>query len=134
MRLSDGEMTHRDRRELNEHLKNCERCRMEVLRLQAAEGDGTPIEAPPVDTALAGIRQWVARRREQDPEARVVKERVAEEITGYLGAQGARRVLEPVTDNAKLLPSVEPVLAIFLGCRAATDLIQHILDVAIVRI
>jgi len=42
--------------------------------------------------------------------------------------------LEPVTDGAKLLPAIDPVLEIFLGARAATRLIQRIVDVAIVEI
>jgi hypothetical protein len=87
-----------------------------------------------LDATLAGIRRWTERRQQEDPDARIVKGRVAEEISGYLGTGATGRILEPVTESTKLFPAVEPVLAIFLGCRAAGRLIQRVIDTAIVRI
>jgi hypothetical protein len=83
---------------------------------------------------LSGIREWAARRNDEDPDAQMVKGRVAAELAAYLGTDGATKALQPVTDNQKLLPALESVLAIFLGCRAAARLIQRIIDRAIVRI
>jgi hypothetical protein len=89
---------------------------------------------PPVDGALTRIRSWAQQRDREDPDGHVVKARVGEEIAGYLGPNGANRVLEPVTERSELFPAVEPVLAIFLGYRAAARLIRHVIDRAIVRI
>ena len=83
---------------------------------------------------LAGIRRWSEVRRQEDPDSKVVKGRVAEALAGFLGPEAAGRLVEPVTERSKLFPAVEPVLAIFLGCRAAARLVQHVVDRAIVRI
>jgi anti-sigma factor RsiW len=89
---------------------------------------------PSLQATLAGIRRWNERLRNVDPGAELVKGRVAEAIAGYLGQDGAQQVLKPVTERSKLFPAVEPVLSIFLGRRAATRLIRHVIEAAIVRI
>jgi len=96
------------------------------------DGEGT--DQPSLEATLVGIRRWHERRDQEDPDARMVKSRVASEIADYVGPAAADRILEPVTERAKLFPAVEPVLAIFLGCRAAGRLIQRVIESAIVRI
>jgi hypothetical protein len=64
----------------------------------------------------------------------MVKGRVATAIGGYLGPEAACRILAPVTERAMLFPAVEPVLAIFLGSRAASRLLDRVIETAIVRI
>ena len=86
------------------------------------------------DDILSAIRRWSERRQQEDPGDVIVKRRVADEIGGYLGPSATGRILEQVTDRGKLFPAIEPVLAIFLGSRAATCLIQRVIDTAIVRI
>ena len=96
------------------------------------EGDGKG--APSLQATMAGIRKWHERRIQADPDGAVVKGHVAKEISRYLGSAAADRILEPVTEHSKLFPAVEPVLAIFLGCRAAGRLVHHIIESRIVRI
>jgi|KBSMisStaDraftv2_1062788.scaffolds.fasta_scaffold589350_2 hypothetical protein len=96
------------------------------------EGEGKdPVS---VEATLVRIRRWHKRRAQEDPDATVVKGRVAQKIEAYLGPAATDRILQPVNEHAKLVPAVEPVLTIFLGCRAAGRLIDHIIDSAIVRI
>ena len=99
---------------------------------RGVEGDGEG--APSLQATLMRIHRWHERRVQADPDAAVVKGHVAQEISGYLGSAAADRILEPVTEHSKLFPAVEPVLAIFLGCRAAGRLIHHIVESRIVRI
>jgi hypothetical protein len=42
--------------------------------------------------------------------------------------------LNSVSGGQDLLPKIEPILKVFLGCRAASRLLSHIVDRAIVRI
>jgi hypothetical protein len=91
-------------------------------------------KVPSLEATLAGIRRWTERRQQDDPDARVVKGRIAAEIAGYLGPDATGQILQPVTESARLFPAIEPVLSIFLGCRAAKRLIQRVIDTAIVRI
>jgi hypothetical protein len=96
--------------------------------------DGEGKDPVSLEATLAGIRRWHKRRAQEDPDAAVIKGRVAQEIKGYLGPAATDRILQPVTEQSKLFPAVEPVLTIFLGCRAAGRLINHIIESAIVRI
>jgi len=63
-----------------------------------------------------------------------VKGRVASEIAPYLGSMATQSVLQPITDTSQNLhSSIEPVLALFLGGRAASRLIRHVEDAALIR-
>lgn len=80
-----------------------------------------------------GIRNWEARRS-ADGWGAAVKDRTAREIGPFLGNNGARMLLRPVSDNGcNLLSTIEPVLADFLGNRAASELVSRVVEVAIVR-
>jgi len=97
-------------------------------RSQSAASD-----APALEAVLAHIREWAANRQEADPHGLLVRGRVAMEIGSYLGEAGAQRVLEALEGGEKLIPTLESVLSIFLGCRAASKLTQRIVDTAIMR-
>jgi hypothetical protein len=61
--------------------------------------------------------------------------RVAATIAPYLGARAAAVILLPVSETGEnLLTAIEPVLALFLGARAASRLVTSVVDGAIVRI
>jgi hypothetical protein len=89
---------------------------------------------PSVELMLEGLRRWTEKRQQEDPDASVVKGRVAAEIEGYIGPYATGRILATVKDRSKLFPTLEPVLSIFLGCKAAGRLIERVIDAAIVRI
>jgi hypothetical protein len=82
---------------------------------------------------LAGMRTWWERQT-GNPHANCQrKQRVAREISPYLGAAGAQQILARVTpEGENLIPNVEPVLAAFLGRRAAQCVVDHV--IAIVRV
>jgi hypothetical protein len=116
-------------RKVEKHLAKCEDCRRWAahLRLHAAPVEKWQVR--PVEEVLSGIRRWAADRS-AEPDG--VKMRVAAEIGRYLGPRAADRILEKVPDQ-HLLSSIEPVLADFLGRRAAQHLVEHVVDRAIVR-
>lgn len=85
------------------------RIRSEIRAFQASRSDG----------------QWNAE----------MQSRVAQKIGVFLGKNGARMLLRPVADDGgNLLSTIEPVLAEFLGQRAASELVSHVIDTSIVDI
>jgi hypothetical protein len=53
------------------------------------------------------------------------------EIAPFLGERAASRLLRSVSENGQdLLSAIEPVLANFLGDKAAGELVGHLLDTA----
>lgn len=103
--------------------------------------EATPLAAArggqPGEDVLARIRlaidNWTAEpaaQRTGEP----LKQRVAHEIAPYLGAQASRRIVTGVADSCEdLLSTVEPVLALFLGGRAAARLVDHLVEAVLVR-
>lgn len=82
---------------------------------------------------LQGIRAWEATLSDARYH-QMVKQRATREIGQYLGEQAAQRLVQPVAQDGKnLLSTIEPVLAEFLGSRAAFRLVSHVVDAAIVR-
>jgi hypothetical protein len=80
------------------------------------------------------MQRWEDTARESGRTGEPVKRRVATEIAPYLGPLATHAVLQPVTDSSEnLLSSMEPVLALFLGGRAASRLVSHVVDVALIR-
>jgi hypothetical protein len=60
---------------------------------------------------------------------------VAEGVRPYLGTRATDTLSSGgPEDGRRLLADVEPVLALFLGRRAAGELVSHVLDRAFVRI
>ena len=58
--------------------------------------------------------------------------KVAAELAPFLGQQAAGRLLRSVSGkNDDLLRVIEPVLANFLGERAAAELVSHLLETAV---
>jgi hypothetical protein len=117
------------------HLNQCDNCRLEFHRLQYALG--SPAELPSVDSMLsrmrAAIEQWENKTVESGT-GEQVKRRVATEIAPFLGPEATETILGTVTENAdNLLSNIEPVLGLFLGARAASRLVGHVVDAALIR-
>jgi anti-sigma factor RsiW len=135
IRYADGELPAARSGTVSAHLERCQECRLEVYRLriatQAAAASAVPASSgpePALEKVLAGIRAWDAAAHTPGRPA-ALRRRVADEVAPYLGPQGAETVLASVSDgNADLLSNIEPVLALFLGCRAAASLVDHIVD------
>ncbi len=84
---------------------------------------------------VAKMRAWEAARGGPDKMSEEVQGRVAQALQAYLGPKGTRDVLHRVSrDGSDLLSVIEPVLGLFLGRKAASELVTHIVDRAIVRI
>jgi hypothetical protein len=80
-------------------------------------------------STLAAIQQW-----HRGSDCKMVKVRVAAEVGPYLGSKATRNVLEDVSpEGGNLFSKVEPVLALFVGVKAAERLVTHIVDVSITR-
>lgn len=118
------------------HLDRCVGCRLEYHRLQYAVG--APSEQA-LDLGLlaqmkTAMRQFESSACETGRTSDPLKLKVASLIAPYLGGQATQSVLQPVTDGGEnLLSSVEPVLALFLGRRAAARLVSSVVDQALVR-
>jgi anti-sigma factor RsiW len=131
LRFADGDLTGTESRSFERHLEKCEQCLQEVRRLQESTLPGPSTTLPAADV-LAEIREWAA----QHPPAKDagIKHRMATEIGPYLGEAGSAAVLGRATgDGQNLLPAVEDVLADFLGRRAVGQLVNRIVEHAIVR-
>ena len=81
---------------------------------------------------MSEIRSFQAARSDAQWHTEM-KSRVALEIGRFLGSNGARILLQPVAENGgNLLSTIEPVLAEFLGPRAASELVSRVVDTSIV--
>jgi len=88
-------------------------------------------EAAPPDL-LSSI---LARARADDTAARSrgVRQSVIDGVRPYLGARATDRLTGAPAAGHNLLATLEPVLALFLGRRAAGRLVTHVVDNGIVR-
>lgn len=113
------------------HLDRCTPCRREFERLRDAV-EGRP-EAIPDGGLLTQMRTALHLWEEQSLEG-AAKGRVATRIAPFLGNAATDKILEPVPDTGEnLLSTVEPVLALFLGNRAAAHLVNRVVDTALLR-
>ena len=131
LQYADGELDAAESQKVDKHLDECAECRLEVARLRHS----TVCEPPsPVaaEMLLAGIRDWTVNAPR--PEGNDLKQRVAGAINTYLGSDATAVLLHRVSDqNNDLLSAIEPVLADFLGRRAAAKLIDRTVDHIIMR-
>jgi anti-sigma factor RsiW len=126
---------------LKQHLEQCVACRLEYRKLALLMGTGDPAAAKPraAGTRAAAIlpalrnrmREWQSMRADA-AQRDEIKRRVVAEIRPFLGERGASQLLESVSDDGRdLLATLEPVLARFLGDRAGRDLVNRIVDSAL---
>lgn len=119
-------------RRIADHLKICETCSQAYQALLAEE------ETPPPDPAsFAGIQnaieEWNTSATARNSPA-ILKLRTAREIAPFLGRRASFKVLRCVSDTGEdLLSAIEPVLALFLGSRAAGRLVDHVVDTVLIR-
>ena len=83
-------------------------------------------------TLQARLKELIAERTKADGRGGMLQLKVAAEIAPFLGHRAADRLLRSVSENGQdLLCVIEPVLANFLGERAAAELVSHLVDTAI---
>ena len=139
---ADGLLPAGRRKAIEAHVSACGVCELELHGLKSAldvSHDGAaagPGEAAAgLDGIMARIERWEARRSGPEHAGAAVKLEVAREIAPYLGGRAAGEILEPVADEGQdLLSTVEPVLGLFLGRKAASSLVSRIVETAIMRI
>jgi hypothetical protein len=121
---------------VSKHLVQCDACRRNFERLSAA--DDAALAAPPVDevnSLLVRLRGWERGESCTARNAEALKRRVADAIEPYLGKRAADTLLEPVREDGRdLLSNVAPLLTMFLGRRAAGNLVSYVVETSIVRI
>ena len=77
------------------------------------------------------LRDLAAERNLADRRGRTVQETVLSQLAPFLGDRAANRLLQSVSQNGQdLLSIIEPVLANFLGNKAAAELVSHLVDTA----
>jgi hypothetical protein len=97
----------------------------------------TAIDEHPARLAglLALIQGWEAAADRDGRTGEGVKRRVAGQVGKYLGTPATSKILLPVSDDGgNLLSTIEPVLALYLGRKAASRLVGYLVDTATVRI
>lgn len=132
----EGGLADDQTRSVQSHLDQCDDCRLELHRLQYALGD--KVELKPDRLVLAqmqsAIQQWEDSAAQTGRTGTPVKRRVAHEIAPFLGPEATDSILQPVAAGGEnLLSSIEPVLALFLGGRAAAQLVTYVVDAALIR-
>jgi hypothetical protein len=113
------------------HLLTCEGCSREWRRVSnAAAPDGGAADRGLLAGILAGIESWEsAPSRTED-----VKARVGSAIASFLGPHATDELLGAVSAQGdNLFSTLEPVVALFLGCRAASALVDHLVARSIPR-
>lgn len=78
---------------------------------------------------LQAASEW-----EQTHDSAAVRQALLQGIEVYLGRSATARLADAGPENgSRLLAEIEPVLELFLGKAAATQLVSHLLDRAFVR-
>jgi len=134
IRCRDGILPPEREAAIRIHLAGCRSCLADYRRLCRPPAEPTH---PPDPRLLArirsSIRNWEAQRSAAGW-GEAVKFRTAREIGPFLGNNGARILLRPVSDDGcNLLSTIEPVLGEFLGKRAASELVSRVVEAAIMR-
>ena len=115
-----------EREAVRVHLAECGDCssQLEALRTSTAS------RADVLTSVLAGMEHWDSAAAKDE----AVKATVRSELTPFLGPHGTSELMAKVSARGEdLLTTVEPVLALFLGCRAAALLVSQIMTHAILR-
>lgn len=143
VRYRDGDLSPDRGKAIDRHLRTCQACRLEYQRLAEAFTSASDCAATAnthnhdsrLASLLAGIQGWEAASASTGRSDGGVKRRVAGKVEKYLGTAATSKILQPVSDDGgNLLSTIEPVLALFLGRKAASRLVSHVVEAAIVRI
>ena len=96
----------------------------------AAAPDNASNDSGVLAGILAGMERWESAPSRDE----AVKAKVGSDLAPFLGSQAMDQLLNATSvRGGDLLSTVEPVVALFLGCRAASALIDHIVDHSILR-
>jgi anti-sigma factor RsiW len=125
----DGELTPGQFASVAEHLASCDSCAVECDRLRAARDTPHAPLPPQALEALRGRLQELIAERARPQRSGEIQQRLVSALAPFLGPLAAGRLLFPASASGRdLLPIVEPVLASFLGKRAAAELVGHLID------
>jgi hypothetical protein len=95
-----------------------------------AGGNGPALEEG-LAALQARMRELIFQKADADRRGGELRERVLAEIAPFLGFRAANRLLRSVSGNGQdLLRTVGPILANFLGDRAAAEVVSHLADTA----
>jgi hypothetical protein len=143
-RYREGECPREHQKAIERHLRACPECRLELRRIGDAWNSGAGSAAPAsaldddpglLASLLAGIQVLESGTAKGGYTVEGTKRRVAGCLEKYLGALTAGKILQSAADDgSNLLSTVEPVLALFLGRKAAGCLVSRIVEAANVRI
>lgn len=124
-RYRAGELPEAQLRSIEGHLASCGACRTAAQQLRGPE-------PPPVSEVLRLLAQRQAELAQDSFES--LKQRVVRELTPYLGALAAERVLQTLPRTGEnLLSTLDSTLRLFIGKSAASQLVSRIVDRAIMR-
>jgi hypothetical protein len=131
-----GELPAGERMTVEAHLKVCPSCQGERERLGDALAPDRPEVAGNQSSSPELLTQLLSLIRKQagsESERRLVvlKLGIRSRVGPFLGPQATERVLQSASgDGGKLLSTLEPMLAMFIGRRAARLLIDQVVSAA----
>jgi anti-sigma factor RsiW len=139
----DGELDPRRVKTVESHLASCGRCRKEEnqmaaelalflsLGVPAESADGARFEES-LEKMLAGIHKWRTENPQNGLGGAELERLITAQLSEYLGARAAAGVRHGESSEAGkgsgVLPAAEPLLAAFLGRRAAAALTSQLLE------
>lgn len=134
LRCRENTLPEDQRKAVETHLAACGRCRQEMERIAwAAQGVNVPV--PSVEDLLANLSRLQSTLQQPGASGAALKQKVKSELTAYVGAEAADRILQPVVPSGEnLLSTIESTLRLFLGKAATARIVSRIVDRAIVRI
>jgi hypothetical protein len=130
-----GELNRQVEKTVSQHLMTCDSCRLDLQRLSAADDETVPAATPDdVNSLMVKLRGWECGESRPARTGEALKQRVAGAIEPYLGKRAVDTLLQPVREDGRdLLSNVAPLLTMFLGRRAAGNLVSYVVETAIVR-
>lgn len=82
-----------------------------------------------LESILHGVRGWETRSSPHE-----IKRRVGSAVAPFLGGTATQDLLNTVSESGdNLLATLEPVIALFLGSRAAARMLDHVVDHSVLR-
>jgi len=131
-RYAEDTVPEDQRAAVEDHLQNCDACRVEVLRIRNANR-ASDVPAAPVSDLQARLAQWKSSVAQPDS-GEALKQRVEVELIPYVGVTAACQILNRVASTGEdLLGVLDSVLRPMLGKSAASLLISRIVDRAVMR-
>jgi hypothetical protein len=130
--FSDSEADKLRRRLIARHLQKCEKCRLELRRIQREKDDLSALAGQPAPDLKQGLAELLSaaagwREAGDNTASPELKGRVRAQIETYFGSRAAALVEQPDLRADELLGKVLDLVAVLLGQDAAEAVVDDLL-------